>query len=221
MSHSAGFYDHGADAKYFEAITADPQHRWTREEQVRTSVEWGDPVGKPGQKFNVFGHRLCFAGRYRRKMPNPPASRYQKRRVVCSNSISLDLSRRGGKSQRALLPAHCRARGSSLGSRKEPTGAVHSISTAVEVWSCRRAILRPFLPLCSVVIRQTRNASNHAVEGVARAFGHVSVGAFRGERRWPNLLLARRLLGHLRLLFAEHRKGGGGGHDQCDRRAAG
>ena len=52
MSHSAGFYDHGADPKYFAAITADPRHRWTREEQVRKSVEWGDPVGKPGEKFS-------------------------------------------------------------------------------------------------------------------------------------------------------------------------
>lgn len=51
MSHSAGFYDHGNDPKYFKAITADPAHRWTREEQVRRSMEWGAPVGAPGQHF--------------------------------------------------------------------------------------------------------------------------------------------------------------------------
>ena len=48
MSHSAGFYDHGADPKYIGPIAKDPAHLWTREEQVRKSMEWGDPVGKPG-----------------------------------------------------------------------------------------------------------------------------------------------------------------------------
>lgn len=51
MSHSAGFYDHGSDPKYLAAVEADPNHRWTREEQVRKSMEWGDPVGAPGQRF--------------------------------------------------------------------------------------------------------------------------------------------------------------------------
>lgn len=51
MSHSAGFYDHGSDPKYLGSIAKNPAHRWTREEQVRKSIEWGDPVGKPGERF--------------------------------------------------------------------------------------------------------------------------------------------------------------------------
>lgn len=51
MSHSAGFFDHAGDPRYIEAIVADPAHQWTREEQVRRSTEWGDPVGFPGQRF--------------------------------------------------------------------------------------------------------------------------------------------------------------------------
>ena len=38
MSHSAGFYDHGGDPRYIEAVIANPTHRWTREEQVRLSM---------------------------------------------------------------------------------------------------------------------------------------------------------------------------------------
>jgi D-alanyl-D-alanine carboxypeptidase len=49
MSHSAGFYDHGSDPRYVEAITADRSR--TRAEQVRKSMEWGSPVGAPGERF--------------------------------------------------------------------------------------------------------------------------------------------------------------------------
>lgn len=52
MSHSAGFYDHGSDPKYIAGVNADPSHHWTREEQVSKSVEWGDPVGGPGERFH-------------------------------------------------------------------------------------------------------------------------------------------------------------------------
>ena len=51
MSHSAGFYDHGSDPRYLGSIAKDPAHQWTREEQVRKSMEWGDPVGAPGERF--------------------------------------------------------------------------------------------------------------------------------------------------------------------------
>jgi len=51
MSHSAGFYDHASDPRFIDAIVADPAHHWTREEQVRKSMEWGEPVGAPGQRF--------------------------------------------------------------------------------------------------------------------------------------------------------------------------
>lgn len=51
LSHTSGLFEHPADPRYAEAILADPQRQWTRDEQVRLCVEWGDPVGKPGEKF--------------------------------------------------------------------------------------------------------------------------------------------------------------------------
>jgi len=51
LSHTSGLYEHPADPRYAEAILAEPQHQWTRDEQVRLCVEWGDPVGQPGEKF--------------------------------------------------------------------------------------------------------------------------------------------------------------------------
>lgn len=43
--------EHSGDPRYAEAITADPQHVWTREEQVRRCVEWCDPIGAPGERY--------------------------------------------------------------------------------------------------------------------------------------------------------------------------
>ena len=51
MSHSAGFYDHGSDPRFIAAVTADPTHRFTREELVRLSMAWADPQSPPGTGF--------------------------------------------------------------------------------------------------------------------------------------------------------------------------
>lgn len=51
MSHSAGFYDHGGDPRYIEAVIADPTHVWTREELVRLSMAYADPQSPPGTEF--------------------------------------------------------------------------------------------------------------------------------------------------------------------------
>ena len=52
LGHTSGLFEHPADPRYEEQILADPQHVWTAEEQVTRCVEWGDPVGAPGEKFS-------------------------------------------------------------------------------------------------------------------------------------------------------------------------
>lgn len=52
LAHTSGLFEHPADPRYAEAILADPHHRWTRDEQITRCVEWGDPVGAPGEKFS-------------------------------------------------------------------------------------------------------------------------------------------------------------------------
>lgn len=51
ISHTAGFFDHAQTNNFLNALMANPQHVWTRTEQINAGAEWGDPVGKPGEKF--------------------------------------------------------------------------------------------------------------------------------------------------------------------------
>ncbi|MCB1184143.1 beta-lactamase family protein [bacterium] len=52
LSHTSGLSEHPADPRYAEAIEADPQREWTRDEQVRLCVEWRDPESAPGEAFH-------------------------------------------------------------------------------------------------------------------------------------------------------------------------
>lgn len=52
LSHAAGLFDHGSSDEYFAAITADPTHRWTRDEQLTGAVAWGDPLWPAGQAYS-------------------------------------------------------------------------------------------------------------------------------------------------------------------------
>lgn len=51
LSHTAGLYDHAQSDNYIATIFENPDHVWTREEQVRAGAEWGDPLGAPSEKF--------------------------------------------------------------------------------------------------------------------------------------------------------------------------
>lgn len=50
LTHTSGLDDHGTD-RYAAEIMADPQHRWTRAEQLRICVEDGRPQGAPGEIY--------------------------------------------------------------------------------------------------------------------------------------------------------------------------
>ncbi|WP_442861781.1 serine hydrolase domain-containing protein [Burkholderia sp. PAMC 26561] len=47
LNHSAGLCDH-ADDDYIKTVLENPEHQWTREEQVRLAVASAPPQGKPG-----------------------------------------------------------------------------------------------------------------------------------------------------------------------------
>jgi len=51
LTHTSGLFDHTVPDRYVEAILADPKHRWTRTEQLRGAVDWGDPHGGPGEFY--------------------------------------------------------------------------------------------------------------------------------------------------------------------------
>lgn len=52
LTHTSGLYDYADRTIYPEKILADPSHRWTRTEQLEAAVEWGDPLGAPGEIYN-------------------------------------------------------------------------------------------------------------------------------------------------------------------------
>jgi D-alanyl-D-alanine carboxypeptidase len=52
LAHASGMIDHGSAPEYFGAVTADPTHRWTRDEQLAGAVEWGDPLGPAGVAYS-------------------------------------------------------------------------------------------------------------------------------------------------------------------------
>lgn len=51
ITHTAGFFDHAQTQNFLDQLKRDPQHVWTRDEQLKAAVEWGEPVGAPGEKF--------------------------------------------------------------------------------------------------------------------------------------------------------------------------
>jgi D-alanyl-D-alanine carboxypeptidase len=51
LTHTSGIFDHTGPPVYVESILSDPQHRWTRTEQVTGAVEWGDPHAPPGEIY--------------------------------------------------------------------------------------------------------------------------------------------------------------------------
>ena len=52
LTHTSGMFDHAASDTYFEKIMNDPQHVWTRTEQIQGCVDWGDPLFDPGTQFS-------------------------------------------------------------------------------------------------------------------------------------------------------------------------
>lgn len=51
LLHTSGIADFAADVDYVTVVLGDPQHHWTREDQVRWAMVHGDPEGEPGTVF--------------------------------------------------------------------------------------------------------------------------------------------------------------------------
>ncbi len=57
LTHRSGLPDHALSEPYFQAILADPTHRWSREEQLAVAMSLGGPLFAPGG-----GYRYSDAG---------------------------------------------------------------------------------------------------------------------------------------------------------------
>lgn len=51
LSHTSGIADY-VDSDYFDLINQQPQHQWTRDEQIARAVQMADPLAKPGLEFS-------------------------------------------------------------------------------------------------------------------------------------------------------------------------
>lgn len=52
LTHTSGIYDYATDERFFAAVFGAPRRRWTRLEQVRGAMEWGEPRFRPGTAFH-------------------------------------------------------------------------------------------------------------------------------------------------------------------------
>ena len=51
LTHTSGLFDYAKAPQYFEIISANPKHRWTRKEQVEDAITWGKPYDPPGKAY--------------------------------------------------------------------------------------------------------------------------------------------------------------------------
>jgi len=51
LTHTSGLFDPSSLDRYTDEIIADPNHHWTRNEQLQKAVDWGDPHGAPGEYY--------------------------------------------------------------------------------------------------------------------------------------------------------------------------
>jgi D-alanyl-D-alanine carboxypeptidase len=63
LTHTSGLFDHSDSQKYGDAIVADPQYSWTREEQIEKAVEWGEPWGAAGEIYTYCDTGYVVLGR--------------------------------------------------------------------------------------------------------------------------------------------------------------
>ncbi|MEM7571455.1 MAG: serine hydrolase [Bacteroidota bacterium] len=52
LSHTSGIFDYVSAEVYFERITTDPGHRWSRDEQIALAISDGEPLGSAGDSFS-------------------------------------------------------------------------------------------------------------------------------------------------------------------------
>jgi D-alanyl-D-alanine carboxypeptidase len=52
LQHTAGLFDYAAADTYLQALLADPEHSWSRIEQLRFAMAQGDPVAPPGRRYS-------------------------------------------------------------------------------------------------------------------------------------------------------------------------
>ena len=51
LSHTSGLFDYADSETFYQQFHQQPQHQWTRTEQLQLAMEEGEPYGRPGEVF--------------------------------------------------------------------------------------------------------------------------------------------------------------------------
>jgi D-alanyl-D-alanine carboxypeptidase len=72
LTHTSGIHDYATDERYFGAVAGDPMHRWTRMEQVRSAMEWGQPRFAPGAGYHYSDTGYVLLGEMLERLTTQP-----------------------------------------------------------------------------------------------------------------------------------------------------
>lgn len=75
LTHTSGIHDYATDEQYFAAVIGEPMHRWTRMEQVRSAMAWGQPRFAPGAGYHYSDTGYVLLGGMLERLTGQPLPR--------------------------------------------------------------------------------------------------------------------------------------------------
>jgi D-alanyl-D-alanine carboxypeptidase len=72
LNHTSGIFDYARAQQYFEIISANPKHRWTRREQLEDAVIWGKPYAAPGKEYDYSDTGYILLGEMLERLTGKP-----------------------------------------------------------------------------------------------------------------------------------------------------
>ena len=51
LNHTSGLFDYARSKRFEEIALGEPNHQWTRTEQLKGAMEWGEATGSPGELY--------------------------------------------------------------------------------------------------------------------------------------------------------------------------
>jgi D-alanyl-D-alanine carboxypeptidase len=89
LTHTSGINDYAADERYYAAVLGNPTHRWTRMEQVRAAMEWGQPRFAPGAGYHYSDTGYILLGAMLERLTRQPLAQAL-RAVLSYERLGLD-----------------------------------------------------------------------------------------------------------------------------------
>jgi len=72
LQHTSGLFDYAGSEAFLERLMQDPQHRWTRAEQLEWAMSAGSPYGAPGEVFHYSDTGYILLGEVLETMTEQP-----------------------------------------------------------------------------------------------------------------------------------------------------